>query len=369
MTVSYALPYDCNEFAYRRATRRDLVQRARAQRLFGGAAFLCVGVTCAWMLWSNLGTNHADSGADEPAPSAAERVAVSVYAKLPPASSAYARLAAALSASARRSPATNAFAMLIDSRNALGFAPATFSTAGEVALPTGQFGVAQAPDAAPDPDRAMQTASLPPQRSQSRDTHAGTFAAGTSAVGASVAVSPVRTSVVANATIEPPAKPTIFERLFGKPAPVSLAYAAPEDGGLGGGRVLTDGRYDRYTAVYDISAHAVYLPDGTKLEAHSGLGSRLDDPSHVDERMRGATPPNIYELRLRESLFHGVQALRLIPQNEDKVFGRSGLLAHTFMLGPNGDSNGCVSFRNYNAFLQAFLRHEIKRLVVVARLS
>ena len=34
----------------------------------------------------------------------------------------------------------------------------------------------------------------------------------------------------------------------------------------------------RDTAVYDISAHMVYLPDGTKLEAHSGLGSDLDDP-------------------------------------------------------------------------------------------
>ena len=39
--------------------------------------------------------------------------------------------------------------------------------------------------------------------------------------------------------------------------------------------------YDDQTAVYDISAHMVYLPDGTKLEAHSGLGSKLDDPRYV----------------------------------------------------------------------------------------
>jgi len=39
------------------------------------------------------------------------------------------------------------------------------------------------------------------------------------------------------------------------------------------------------------------------------------------------------------------------------------------MLGPNGDSNGCVSFRNYDAFLQAYLRGEVKRLAVVARLN
>ena len=39
------------------------------------------------------------------------------------------------------------------------------------------------------------------------------------------------------------------------------------------------------------------------------------------------------------------------------------------MLGPNGQSNGCVSFRNYPAFLNAFLRGEFERLVVVDRLA
>ena len=109
-------------------------------------------------------------------------------------------------------------------------------------------------------------------------------------------------------------------------------------------------------------AHTVYMPDGTQIEAHSGLGTLLDDPSHADEKMRGVTPPNVYDLELREELFHGVRALRLIPQDERKVFGRAGLLAHSFMLGPNGDSNGCVSFRNYDAFLQAYLNQKVKRL-------
>jgi hypothetical protein len=44
-------------------------------------------------------------------------------------------------------------------------------------------------------------------------------------------------------------------------------------------------------------------------------------------------------------------------------------LAHTFMLGPNGDSNGCVSFRDYNAFLNAYRNQGIKRLAVVARVE
>lgn len=127
--------------------------------------------------------------------------------------------------------------------------------------------------------------------------------------------------------------------------------------------------FDRETAVYDISAHTVHLPNGVKLEAHSGLGARLDDPRYVHERMRGATPPNVYDLSFREKPFHGVRALRLKPVDREKAFGRTGLLAHTYMLGPKGDSNGCVVFRDYHLFLQAFESGAIKRLAVVARLD
>lgn len=125
--------------------------------------------------------------------------------------------------------------------------------------------------------------------------------------------------------------------------------------------------YDRSTAIYDISGHTVYLPDGTRLEAHSGLGDRIDDPRFVDERDRGATPPGVYQLTLRESLFHGVQALRLNPIGGGFTFNRVGLLAHPYMLGPNGDSNGCVSFKTYDVFLRAFESGEVKRLAVVAQ--
>ena len=39
---------------------------------------------------------------------------------------------------------------------------------------------------------------------------------------------------------------------------------------------IVAGRYDRFTAVYDISAHTVYMPEITQFgKAHSGLGSRL----------------------------------------------------------------------------------------------
>jgi hypothetical protein len=176
------------------------------------------------------------------------------------------------------------------------------------------------------------------------------------------------------AAAEPePKKPSIFERLFGKPAAgLQLAFAAPDGGVTSDGESLTLGRipqYNQFTAVYDISARKVYLPDGITLEAHSGLGNMMDDPRSADRRMRGVTPPHTYDLSLRERPFHGVEAIRLKPiGGEDKIYGRTGLLAHTYMLGPSGASNGCVSFKNYHAFLNAYKSGKIKRLVVVAKL-
>ncbi len=175
-------------------------------------------------------------------------------------------------------------------------------------------------------------------------------------------------------------RPSMVEKLWGKQSSQAslLSYASADVSATGS---LPDTRaqnpmlggsppYDRQTAVYDISARTVYLPDGTKLEAHSGLGSKLDDPRSSHIRMMGVTPPHIYELTPREALFHGVPALRLTPVGgEDKIFGRSGLLAHTYMLGPNGDSNGCVSFKDYYAFLNAYRNKGIKRLAVLARVE
>ena len=63
-------------------------------------------------------------------------------------------------------------------------------------------------------------------------------------------------------------------------------------------------------------------------------------------------------------------ALRLNPiGGENTIYGREGLLAHTFMLGPNGDSNGCVSFRDYYAFLNAYRNMGIRKLAVVERVE
>jgi hypothetical protein len=173
-------------------------------------------------------------------------------------------------------------------------------------------------------------------------------------------------------------KTSMVEKLWGKePSHPLLAYASADassiTGSIGREQSPTMGGsppYDRDTAVYDITAHTVYLPDGSKLEAHSGLGDNMDDPRSQRARMRGVTPPHIYTLKPRESLFHGVAALRLTPiGGEEAIFGRDGLLAHTFMLGASGASNGCVSFRDYNAFLNAYRNQGIRKLAVVARIE
>jgi hypothetical protein len=151
------------------------------------------------------------------------------------------------------------------------------------------------------------------------------------------------------------------------PPGLKLASADPDGG------VLSDGQdkapdlavYGKQTALYDISARTVYMPGGRRLEAHSGLGELLDDVRAVDVHDRGPTPPNVYELSLREKPFYGVKALRMKAVGESELFGRAGLLVHSNLIGPNGDSNGCVSVKDYDAFLKAFSDGAVKRLVVV----
>jgi len=163
---------------------------------------------------------------------------------------------------------------------------------------------------------------------------------------------------------------SMFQKLADlMPMRFTLASLTPGDGLLRAGPSLGALGYDDFTAVYDISARAVYMPNGTRLEAHSGLGGLMDDPAHVSERNVGATPPAVYDLKPRERPFHGVAALRMTPVGEGDTLGRSGLLVHSYMLGPNGDSNGCVSIKEYDKFLQAYRNGMVRRLVVVPNLN
>jgi Protein of unknown function (DUF2778) len=126
---------------------------------------------------------------------------------------------------------------------------------------------------------------------------------------------------------------------------------------------------DGKTAIYDITAHMLYLPDGRRLEAHSGLGEMMDDPRHANVRMHGVTPPNVYHLKEREAGFHGIRAVRLNPVDHDRMHGRAGILAHPYMMGSNGQSNGCMSVHDYQAFIDEFDDGKITRLIVVERLD
>lgn len=190
-----------------------------------------------------------------------------------------------------------------------------------------------------------------------------------------------RRSRTAAAAPTPEDNRSFFDKLFGvqkqEPAGTALAYAAPQDDVVDRGRITrlspSAGTPPRTaeagTAIYDIGARMVYMPNGERLEAHSGLGEMMDDARYAHVRMKGVTPPHTYTLTEREALFHGVRAIRLNPVGgSGAIHGRAGLLAHTYLLGPRGDSNGCISFKDYERFLQAFLRGEVKRIVVVASL-
>jgi hypothetical protein len=161
-----------------------------------------------------------------------------------------------------------------------------------------------------------------------------------------------------------------------KPKKPQLAYGRPNEpgekksgGGMGGTlRSLFGGgaKAGNGVAVYDISAAKVYMPDGSVLEAHSGIGKMADDPRYVSVKMGGPTPPHTYDLKMREKRFHGVEALRMLPVDGKNRNGRTGLLTHSYLLrGGRAESHGCVAFKDYGRFLNAFKQGKIRQLVVV----
>ncbi|WP_246008546.1 DUF2778 domain-containing protein [Afifella aestuarii] len=182
----------------------------------------------------------------------------------------------------------------------------------------------------------------------------------------------------------PASRPTPGVAARGGRSPASLAYAAVEDPAASdssdgffnklfapASRAALPGR-DSGIAVYEIQSATVYLPNGERLEAHSGLAKMQDDPRYVREKNRGPTPPNVYNLVMRESRFHGAEAIRLLPSDGRKKYNRDGLLAHPYMYvggGSRSQSNGCVVFANYERFLKAFKKGHITRMIVVPRLK
>ena len=338
-----------DDFAGRhyRNSSREVIPR----NLFGSAAVACLVLGCAWTVYANVfGASVYPSlgGADYDLPAVKQRPAVAIDG----AASAVGKTQTAELESAPQisAPATE------PSGPAL-----TFDERFAAASPQGV-----AP--APAPLKVALSAPVPPHPVEAKPK------------GPAASVREMAQRAKAAVMGVAGDKPDMVEKLWGKePARGSLlAYASADVTGSIGGSVVKEQNpmlggsapYDKDTAVYDISAKTVYLPDGTRLEAHSGLGSKMDDVRFSHVRMQGVTPPHIYALKPREALFHGVAALRLTPVGgEDAIFGREGLLAHTYMLGPNGDSNGCVSFRDYNAFLSAYHNQGIRKLAVLARVE
>lgn len=191
------------------------------------------------------------------------------------------------------------------------------------------------------------------------------------------------------ADVEPtprPASPALAEKQLAAPVPGPVPTRAPVPAAPATNTMVAFARPDNPmretkmdavpwpdrgngTAIYDISAGVVHMPGGEQLEAHSGIGKMRDNPQFVHVKMRGSTPPSSYRLTMRESLFHGVEAIRLTPESGVNPHGRDGLLAHTYMLARRGESNGCVVFKDYTRFLAAFKRGEVKRIVVVPKLT
>ena len=240
--MTFGTAWPCDSGAYGRVR---LSPNVLPQRILGGAALACVAFACAWTMCANLvgtGADHvAGRRADTLSGTRADRVAGFRADKLaaaqPPRAPSSAGIAAFESRFAASFPLLKSAALPSnDAAAAVGSSRHAIRTARESAARRS------------DDRRSAPTVSHEPSL-------------GEAAQGDRVA---------ANA---PAARQTIFDKLFGKrrsifeklfgpsPAKVALAYATPDGGGVSDGQTVASGRYDRQTAVYDIAAHAVYLPE------------------------------------------------------------------------------------------------------------
>lgn len=400
MSTSIAAPV----YAARKPNKRSS-RTAISPNLFGAAAIGCLVLGAGWTVYSNIFAASVypmlDSARyDEPVTKRAAKVAMrdtsqavkDVFAALPE-----------QTRPVEKRPAVVAITReMFDQRFAAAAPQGVPSNAASAAPPAVATNVAEAKGAAKDaakPGEPARIAAAPKPQERAKIADAAKAKRATAAPVRLASNEPAQTARADEAkpaksgfsvrdmaerakaavlSIGSGDKQAMVEKLWGKSSGSALlAYASADASATGSigqkeQNPMLGGSppYDRSTAVYDISRKMVYLPDGTRLEAHSGLGSNLDDPRSARVRMRGVTPPHIYELKPREALFHGVPALRLTPiGGEGAIYGRDGLLAHTYMLGPNGDSNGCVSFKDYYAFLEAYRSKGIRKLAVLARIE
>ncbi len=379
--MSYSISASSQSAAnnHRRSSRK-----ANVNHVFGSAAVACLVLGCGWTVYTNVfgaSIYPTIAGGNFDAP--VIRHKQSVAARTP------------------QAIVNNVFAALPEPAPVIA-APATIASTSTLRFDD-RFAAAAPQGVEPKPQAAtMQLASASPSIEVAKPADAAEIARSAKPKQASQAPAQVAALTPAAAETKPAKatgvtvkdmaqrakaavmsiasgdKPNMVEKLWGKePASRSLlSYASADVSATGSLPKLQNpmlggsAPYDRSTAVYDIAARKVYLPDGTVLEAHSGLGAKKDDVRYAHVRMQGVTPPHIYDLTPREALFHGVPALRLTPiGGQDKIFNRDGLLAHTYMLGSGGDSNGCISFKDYYAFLDAYRKGGIKKIAVVAKVD
>ncbi|MBR1225951.1 MULTISPECIES: DUF2778 domain-containing protein [unclassified Bradyrhizobium] len=368
--------------------RKKSSRKVIPQHFLGGVAIAAVVLGCAWTVYSNIFAAgiypSVNSAAFDPPVVKSSSIVASR-----PARPAFNEVFASLPQPAPKisAPVTVAPSIMFNERFAASAPQGEASRAieatqvAEVSLPVGvKKTEAPKPGEAPKPKEAASQAptqvalNVPAPAPKQAEAKPAAKESGASVRDMAQRAKAAVMSIASND------KPSMVEKLWGKqPSHGGLLSYASADASVTGS--LPDTRaqnpmlggsppYDKQTAVYDISAKMVYLPDGTKLEAHSGLGAKMDDVRYAHVRMQGVTPPHIYDLKPREALFHGVPALRLTPiGGQDKIFNRDGLLAHTYMLGSRGDSNGCVSFKDYYAFLNAYRNQGIRRLAVLARVQ
>ena len=216
------------------------VRKIPPQTVIGAMALGVIALACGWTLYANLAASRGD----------AVLVAPPVLVKV-------------------EAPAAAFYLdpVLLDPRRAIGFAPRSFA---ESAPRPAEFRfVARAPA----PGEAAAREALRRRRRRSgpcRACHCRRRGRPISAWRSS------RSRSRSEHKADDP-----FEKLFGTRETTGsvLAYAAagatPDAGATDDKRGLSLGRTpanDGQTAIYDITARTVYLPDGTKLEAHSGLG-------------------------------------------------------------------------------------------------
>lgn len=273
--------------------------------IVGGAAIAFVTLACGWTLYSNVfGSNPFGAGVDAPA---AERRVVFVAASRGLDQQTFTDRFTALTVTVADEPPAltveqKNYAALLDVTHSLGAPPVMFKPTVVAAPDTpkpapSRAEIASAPDVALPPTPPARVASVPLPSARPSDFK---FPQSRVKPGHSEMVERAKNAALAAMASK---TPSLFDKLFGRTAPGPvLAYAGSDGGVMSDGTSTTpagSSEDDKLTAIYDITARTVYMPNGTKLEAHSGLGAKMDDPRYVHVRMHGATPPHIYTLAAR----------------------------------------------------------------------